>query len=282
MDNRTQRIAIANETLTLLQQEFYTNKKGERIVFAEAMAFAKMNSIHLKITDFEPINAKCAEILANLPEITTKYEVSTESTLQAAARLSVAENAIFCLNFASAKNPGGGFLGGSQAQEESLARSSALYPCLEQMMELYHNNRKGKSCLYSDEMIYSPDVPVFRKDNGDFETAYYKVSFLTSPAVNAGVIRTQETENIEQRDAVMLQRLDKVLSVALAKGYKTLLLGAWGCGVFRNKPANVAAYFQHHLLENAKFKNRFERVVFAIYSSGKADNNLEPFERIFG
>jgi len=70
------------------------------------------------------------------------------------------------LNFASAKNPGGGFLGGGSAQEESLARSSGLFPCINQMQQMYETNRAYRSCLYTDHMIYSPRVPVFRDDEG--------------------------------------------------------------------------------------------------------------------
>ena len=62
-------------------------------------------------------------------------------------------------------NPGGGFLSGSQAQEESLARATALYPCLAQMTEMYETNRQLNSPLFTDNMIYSPEVPVFRDDD---------------------------------------------------------------------------------------------------------------------
>jgi uncharacterized protein (TIGR02452 family) len=281
MNNRNERIAIAEETVAALNQNFYTLKNGENINITDAVAFAKNNTIWLRDTDFEQINADCLQKTQKNTDFITKYEVTSESVLEAAARLCAKPNKVFCLNFASAKNPGGGFLGGSQAQEESLARSSALYPCLTQKMEMYENNRRSKTCLYSDDMIYSPDVPVFRTDDGDFLPTYYKVSFLTSPAVNAGVVRAQEPDNISKIDATMLHRLEKVLSVALAKGYTTLLLGAWGCGVFRNDPADVAAYFEHHLLQNPKFKNRFERIVFAIYSPKPPDANLLPFEKIF-
>src|SRR5688572_22378946 len=61
--------------------------------------------------------------VAGAPAVT----VTNESTLDAARRLG---GDVAALNFASARSPGGGFLNGAQAQEESLARASALYPCL--------------------------------------------------------------------------------------------------------------------------------------------------------
>ena len=54
----------------------------------------------------------------------TTIEVTDDSRLAAARRLG---DGAGCLVLASARNAGGGFLTGAQAQEESIARSSALY-----------------------------------------------------------------------------------------------------------------------------------------------------------
>ena len=98
----------------------------------------------------------------------TIFEVANETTLQGSARLAVSEGdcRIGVLNFASARNPGGGFLAGAQAQEESLARSSGLYHSLLKCQSYYHYHRVHRSGLYSDRMIYSPRCPVFRRDDG--------------------------------------------------------------------------------------------------------------------
>ncbi|WP_259391506.1 TIGR02452 family protein [Paenibacillus sp. 1011MAR3C5] len=118
----------------------------------------------------------------------TIIEVTEETTLAAAARLAKEEEEICCLNFASAKHPGGGFLTGARAQEESLARASGLYPTIVQMKEMYSHNAWQRICLYSDYIIYSPKVPVFRDDSGVLLDKAYPVSIITSPAVNAGVV----------------------------------------------------------------------------------------------
>ncbi|WP_276311147.1 TIGR02452 family protein [Paenibacillus nanensis] len=72
----------------------------------------------------------------------TVIEVTPETTLAAAKRLTAGSTKICCLSFASAKQPGGGFLTGARAQEESLARSSGLYPAISQMTEMYEHNAR--------------------------------------------------------------------------------------------------------------------------------------------
>jgi len=123
--------------------------------------------------------------------LTTPTEVSVLeiSTLDGARYLATkASNKIGVLNFASAKKPGGGFLNGAQAQEESIARSSTLYPTLiTKTSEKFYtlHNRDTKGGYYSHAMIYSPGVLIFRDDDGGWVEPL-EVDILTSPAVNAG------------------------------------------------------------------------------------------------
>lgn len=278
MIDRLKRISTAASTLDIIEKKHYTNRHGKRVDIGTDLQSAIENTQLCKGNDFAAVFNERDRLLLNWKETSTVFEITQETTLQAAERLSQEHDKVYCLNFASAKKPGGGFLNGSQAQEESLARSSALYPCIVQMTEMYEANKRLKTCLYNDDMIYSPKVPVFRKDNGDLLDHYYQTSFLTAPAVNAGVIREQEPENVLKIEGVMKDRLEKILSLAIVKGYRVLLLGAWGCGVFRNDPNEVAAYFKYHLVENPVFKDRFDRVVFAIYGSEK--ENLQPFLRL--
>src|SRR5260370_38640775 len=97
--------------------------------------------------------------------VNTNVEVANETTFRGLSRLSASGGHIGCLNFASAKNPGGGFLSGAQAQEEALARSSALYPCLLRAPDYYERNRANHSAIYLDLVIFSPLVPFFRDDS---------------------------------------------------------------------------------------------------------------------
>lgn len=277
--NRLQRIASAQETLHIIERGYYTNARGETVRMEEAIQNAIRESQMLKPADFPALLARRDAL--SLQRTQTLFSVNNETTLQAAARMAAQTGKIFCLNFASAKNPGGGFLTGAQAQEESLARSSALYPCIAQMQVMYQTNRAARSCLYTDHMIYSPSVPVFRNDDGALLDTFFKASFLTAPAVNAGVVLRQEKQNIAQIEPVMLARIEKILSVALIKGYRHLVLGAWGCGVFQNDPPSVAGWFQKHLRGNPVFKGVFEEVVFAVLDHSPDQRIIRPFETMF-
>ena len=189
---------------------------------------------------------------------------------------------VLCLNFASAKNPGGGFLNGSQAQEESLARATGLYPCISQMMEMYDKNRNSSSCLYLDDMIYSPQVPVIRDDNDQLLDKPFLISILTVPAVNAGAVRKNgKKQEINKIESTMLQRTERLLSVAAVNNYKVLVLGAWGCGVFKNNPDDVARYFHYHLLDNPKFNGLFEKIVFAVLDNAPDESVINAFKERF-
>jgi len=174
------------------------------------------------------------------------------------------EQKIVALNFASAKHPGGGFLGGSQAQEESLARCSSLYENLTKFPDYYSSNARDRTCVYTHHMIYSPDVAVFRKDNGELLQNFYPCSFITSAAVNWGVASTRVKDDQLLADTLK-ERAAMVLAVAANHGHKVLVLGAWGCGVFRCPVLLVANIFRSLLLpQDAPFHNAFQHVVFAM------------------
>ena len=145
------------------------------------------------------------------------------------------------LNFASAKNAGGGFLNGAKAQEEDLCRSSGLYLCQLEQPDYYAANRAEKSMLYTDHIIYSPRVPCFRVSGDGLLNACFYPSVITAPAPNAGVFLQREPHGAAALAAALQRRADYVLAVAKHQAQKNLVLGAWGCGVFRNPPALSAS-----------------------------------------
>jgi uncharacterized protein (TIGR02452 family) len=284
--NRNQRANIAQETIEILNQGFYQNQQQETINIQENLQAAIKNSIHYSENDFSKVFSQLRkkQVKENQNQVEIKFEINNETTLNAANRLVNQQgfDKVLCLNFASAKNPGGGFLNGSQAQEESLARATGLYPCIAQMTQMYEENRYYCSCLYLDDMIYSPQVPVIRDDDDKLLDKPFLVSILTVPAVNAGAVRKNgKKQEINKIESTMLQRTEKLLSVAAVNDYKVLVLGAWGCGVFKNNPDDVARYFHYHLLENPKFSGLFEKVVFAVLDNTKDESVIDAFRERF-
>jgi len=287
---RTMRASIAQQTLVILEEGQYVNGYEHKVEIGTDVQQAIRNSVLYRPLELSALRGmprteahsgiQPAAPSAEVEAVSVRIEVTGETTLGAASRLTVAEERedVVCLNFASAKNPGGGFLGGSQAQEESLARATGLYPCIAQMDEMYDYNRKQRSGLYSNYMIYSPDVPVIRDDEDRLLDQYYVSSFITAPAVNAGVVKERGEADDLQIESVMKERIRYILDVAGSNGHRTIVLGAYGCGVFRNEPEVVAKYF-HDVLVGEGFKDSFERVVFAVYDRTAGQRTLKAFQR---
>ncbi|SBT40970.1 TIGR02452 family protein [Micromonospora auratinigra] len=244
--------AIARDTLAILDAGHYVNTHGETVQLAES-AHAAVAGTRLHLPD-DPITTPPA---GGPPPV---VEVTGESTLLAARRLAT-DGEVAALVFASAKNPGGGFRTGAQAQEESVARASALFPCLTAVPQYYEFHREQRDLLYSDRVIHSPRVPVFRDDKGRLLDGVHLVSMLTCAAPNRGAVARNQPQDADRVGPALRDRARRVLAVAAGHGHRRLVLGAWGCGVFRNDPAEVADAFALALAEAAGW---FDQVTFAV------------------
>lgn len=208
----------------------------------------------------------------------TRFDVANESTLAAARRLVAEGHRPVALNFASAKHPGGGFLSGARAQEESLARSSGLYACLNSH-PMYELHRAARDPMYTSYAIYSPDVPVFRDDDGALLREPFLCSFITAPAVNAKMVLERDPKRRPEIREAMRERIVKVLAIAAQHEHEALVLGAWGCGVFGNDNEEVASLFEQALTD--RFMGAFSRVVFAVLDGSPEERFMGPFKRAF-
>jgi uncharacterized protein (TIGR02452 family) len=284
MPKRTARAQIAQETVTILKEGGYLYPSGRRVPLRDELASARSRSVLYAPDHFQDVLQRRDQLLQRRSQASVGFEVRNETTLHGARRLLQGEPGarVLALNFASARHPGGGFLKGSQAQEESLARASGLYACISPFREMYDANARFPSCLYTDYMIYSPDVPVFRDDTDALLERPYPLSFVTAPAVNLGAVRRNEPDHLHQVEHSMLARMENVLSLAVVHGHDVLVLGAWGCGVFANDPERVAGWFHRHLAGEWIFRGAFRKVVFAVLDRTKARLTIRPFERHFG
>ncbi|MFO0939947.1 MAG: TIGR02452 family protein [Pirellulales bacterium] len=282
MASRTKRATIAAETIKIIESGKYTDSSGQVVTIAAAIREMISGTFHYDPMSFDELFRQRNEILAKQTETTkTKYLVNNTTTFAAAKELLDKDaSPVLCLNFASAKNPGGGFISGSQAQEECLARASGLYGSINRITKYYETNRHCGTSLYTHHMIYSPAVPVFRNDDDDLIDNPYEVSIITSPAVNRGAVCDHEPECLKEVESTMLDRIDRILAIAVVRGYRRLVLGAWGCGVFRNEPGDVARWFSKQLRSQV-YQHAFDTVYFAVLDKTASLSTITPFRQFF-
>ncbi|WP_329204996.1 TIGR02452 family protein [Streptomyces sp. NBC_00683] len=265
---------IARDTEAIVTAGRYRAPDGREVSIERALTAALSGT---RLYGPEPVPVAVLDT-----DRTPSFEVTDESSLQAAHRMTAGSTArVAVLNYASARNPGGGYLNGAQAQEEALCRGSALHSTLLRAPEYYAHHREERSAFYTDRVIHSPGVPVFRDDRGRLLDTPYTVGFLTSPAPNAGVIRRQTPAEAHRIPAALASRAERVLEVAAVRGYRRLVLGAWGCGVFQNDPAEVAGAFRTLLADGGRFAGHFEQIVFGILDRSPESQVRAAFTRVF-
>lgn len=265
--NRKNLTDLSAETLRIIAEGYYTTASGKCVEIGAPLANA------IRDTCEYPPDRHFSVPEARVHD--TFVCVRNESTMCGARRLVDLGHRVMALNFASAKRPGGGFRSGAVAQEETLVRSSGLYACLSgRRMYSYHKSQKN--FLYSDYAIYSPDVPVFRDETGDLLEKPYVCSFISCPAVNAGQVSCRAPEKVFEIPVVMAVRAARILSIAAVHGHRHLVLGAWGCGVFRNDARKVAQIFRDAL--RGDFRGVFDTVVFSILDRKHGQQTFEVFQ----
>ena len=178
------------------------------------------------------------------------FEVVNEDALAYASRLLRTQSARsscvskppLVLNFANPTIAGGGVHVGARAQEEDLCRKSTLYASLssEAARPFYQHHKNMSSCLFSDDIVLSPCVEVFRDAGNALLDEPFTVSVLT---LSAPLARRLGYFDVLKLEKVLKRRILRMLRFAVACNYETLVLGAWGCGAFGNDPHLVSKVF---------------------------------------
>jgi uncharacterized protein (TIGR02452 family) len=141
------------------------------------------------------------------------------------------------LNFANSHTPGGGYTNGASAQEEDLCRT---------ITDLYESLCLSEEFPFNwDEIVqYSKDQSLYRLDS--FQSHDYKMFTKTDPikvsviTASAPQLSNDELETMTRSNMAKLQKKIKNLiytcclspSLAEDNDVDTLVLGAFGCGVF--------------------------------------------------
>lgn len=176
------------------------------------------------------------------------------------------EHKLCVLNFASYKKPGGGFINGAIAQEESICHDSTLYNVLssEKFDSYYeYNNKNTNNGLYKNRAIYTPDV-IF---NGSVTI----VNVITCAAPNLSIFKGPKYKAYD----TIRNRIKFILDIAEKNNETELILGAFGCGVFKNDPEFVASTFKDLLYSTNYY--HFKKVIFAI----PGGINYDIFKKVF-
>lgn len=132
--------------------------------------------------------------------------------------------------------------------------------------------------IYTSYSIYSPDVVFFRDEKFNLLETPITASVLTMPAVNLGQV-ILKGEDVNLAKSKMKERMYDILKIFAKKDNKNLVLGAYGCGVFRNSPNDVAAWWKQLL--DGDFKNVFESIKFAVLDNSKNQECINAFKKIF-
>ncbi|CAK5266477.1 unnamed protein product [Mycena citricolor] len=223
----------------------------------------------------------------NQPTVIEFLETTTLDATRKAA-LKGYKRPLGMLNFASAEQPGGGFINGANAQEESLTRSSTLYASLmtptAQQFHALHADGEGEDGFYSHAMVYSPHVVFFREDDGRWVPPM-EAEVVTSAAVNAELVLSQSaaphSDSYERIRKAMHERMARILFLFERRGVRNIVLGSFGTGVFRNDVDTVASIWAELLVGNAgRFSRSFAYVAFAILDAPTYLQFRGAFERV--
>ena len=220
--------------------------------------------------------------------------VSSKRSLEAAEEYAKQGKKVCVLNFASATNPGGGVVKGSSAQEECICRCTTLYPCLNNndlWTSFYAPHRNAANPIYNNDCIYTPNVCVFKSDVNFPELLprdeWWKVNILTCAAPNlrespsntmnpyAGYKPAEVTP--EELETLLTSRIKRIFEIAAANENEVLILGAFGCGAFRNPPEIVAKVFNKVMSDFLKY---FDTIEYAIYHTEREIANYEVFRKV--
>lgn len=262
-------IAIANETLKITKERKYS-------INGQEISLPDMDFEEVLVISPEDGNAlQNQDISAQKRNDFCKINIINADSFQAGR---LYENALV-MNFANAHNPGGGFRMGANAQEEALCRCSTLYASItsKKASEMYKYNNTHASKVESDYMLISPNVAVFRDEQYEFLDTPVVMGVVTVPAPNRyGAALLASKKLIEE---TFIRRIRIMLAAAVKYGYKNLVLGAWGCGAFGNKPEDVAGYFKQIIIDE-EYGKCFDEICFAIYGKENV-HNITSFRKVF-
>lgn len=262
---------IAKESIEISDNGIYTLPDGSVSMFTNDCITKLYRSNQLRDISNVLSKVEC--------DNNCKYDFTESDTISEALKESngVSNPQLGILVFASAHSPGGGFKNGAMAQEESIAYCSNLYRCQTNFMgrAYYDTNESVRNPIYTNTMLTSC-ITIFRDSKLDLLKNPVNVTALTAPAVNRGVgIKGHMSSKV--LDDAMYLRMKYILYLFAESGCTDIVLGAFGCGVFKNSPITVSQYW-YDLLVKENIGRFFDKVTFAVLGSDTARLFKSTFE----
>ena len=278
---RLLRRAIFQANVNIVRDGYYTTFHGKKVYLPSVKCYSRFYSCPILLQTFSRDRDK------------TIIEIVNKDSIDAAEDLIECGYNPAVLNMASEDGPGGGVIGGCYGQEESLFRRSNLYvhmyPYCPHAAE-YGLNRSS-DCYPLDKRfggVYVHNALVFRKkekDGYELMDSCVPLSFIAVPAIRDPELTTERTLCTLDRE-IALDKIRQILKIGIENNHDSLVLGAWGCGIFHNPPEDIAKLF-NQVLNEPGIKDYYKIVRFAIIEDSCSFNvhnpsgNFIPFKMIF-
>ena len=291
---RENNLKIFEDTMNILDQGYYMFN-GKRIDLK--LSKKQMEDIQVYLPDdikriSEDKDFQHIHVIGRVGtscENRDSFSLARDRMENASYLMSSSEKPVLVLNLANATHPGGGVRRGATAQEEDLCRKSSLLLSLEsnKAEAYYRYNRalrdKTGTELGSDAIMITPQVEIIKDENGNLLPESAVVAVMTCAAPNLKY-SPQGMPDDEYR-GLLYGRITGMLKVAAHLGYQVLVLGAFGCGAFKNDPHVVSDVFYKAMKEfnydGMGLKDFFRRIDFAVMDNTPEKTNFNEFFRNF-
>ena len=285
---RLDNLSMFHDTMAILEKGYY-EKNGRRIDLK--LSREQMEEVTVLLPDDVQVVCESKDFAHVRVIGRCGYAVeNTDSFSLARKRFEMLpeqdrKDRILVLNLANGECPGGGVRRGAKAQEEDLCRKSSLLLSLEsrKASPYYEYNRALHSVFGSDAVMIHPQVEIIKDENGELldDTVIVAVLTCAAPILRYGMQGMSQA----QYESLMLGRINGMLKTAAYFGYRRLVLGAFGCGAFKNDARVVSDLFYKALKEfdydGMKENDMFRRIDFAVMDHSEDLYNFKEFSRNF-
>lgn len=272
-------------TVILVNNGFYFTEENERVIFDSEMPMVEGTRFYN------------TEILIDRDTSTdwdTIIEVQNIDCLECACNMIDEGYNPAVLNMANRRNPGGGVTTGAGAQEETLFRRTNLFRSLYQFAD-YAGNYGVKKSHFQYPLdrdfggVYTPGVTLFREDEAHgykLMDQPVKMSIISVAGMNRPKLTPDGLQIIASLTDAVKNKIRTILRIGIVHNHDSLVLGALGCGAFRNPPRHIAKLF-HEVINEPEFHGRFAKIVFAILEDHNSrlihnpEGNYFPFYEEF-